>query len=162
MKKLTSVLLAIILGTMSVVTVFAETPKEVKQEIREEVMKPRAGVITKYSEIPVGSSSAYTVFISSSNGSNKLGKTIGTIGVEALANILLASVGISGVAGILASTVIASAVDNLSDTIYFHETIMGHKDDSWAHRKKIITYYHDANHKYFAGTATVYINQYWY
>lgn len=155
LKKYLSLIVIICLCTVSATSIYGAT-------ILEED-KARAGVITKYSDSPKGSPSDYTEVISSYDGSEALDAQLCSVTVGALTSILLPVLGVSDVASATASIILGGA-GLLGDTeyLYYHVTIKGHKDDTWAYRQKKVTYYYDKNHNYYADSATVYIYQYWY
>ena len=50
----------------------------------------------------------------------------------------------------------------LSDTVYTHKTVYGHKDDSWSYRKIVTKIYSDSSYTKLITSKTEYLYQYFY
>lgn len=158
-KKIIALCVSMLLLLGSVSSVYAST-ENVRKENDENA---RIKVMQQYSETPYGSSADYSVLVSSVNSSTALSNKLLGLSVGMLADILLPMLGLSSVAQKVASVIIGGAADYATgDTLYYHQEVWGHSSDSWTYRQQITTYYYDPNHTAYAGSATVYIHQYFY
>lgn len=145
----------ILLFSFSIQTTAAEKSNEPNK------ISPYIKVSQRYGTVPHGSDSDYTVLISNDKHNSKLSSFASTLTVNAIAAGLTVFFGIPGSATQAAASIINAGL-SLSDTVYIHKTVYGHKDDSWSYRKIVTKIYSDSSYTKLITSKTEYLYQYFY
>ena len=126
----------------------------------ETAIQPRTGWISQEDCLYGTTPSDYTKFISSRDVDVNLEKGILDFSLTAFSLIISVLVPPAGAAASIASYIISTAAGGqyaYAKTLYFHETIYGHKTLPNMWRQVQCTYYFDKNHNDYAASGTYYM-----
>lgn len=159
MKKIKN----LICFSLSLILLFSFPMQAAASEISEKYndVVPYIKVSQHYGTLPHGSDSDYTAVISNNKYSSKLSTFTTMLTVEALAAGLSSLFGVPTNATQIAAKIINTGL-GLSDTVYIHKIVYGHKDDSWSYRKIVTKIYSDSSYTKLISSKTEYLYQYFY